>query len=91
MYSNLSIHCIAGFSNKREDIAAYVAKTLDDPRTVNKRLIVAPPKNRTTQLDLIRTWERVSGQSVKRTYMSAEEIETGIQGVIATPLLSLCE
>lgn len=65
----------------REDIAAYTAKAVADPRTLNKRLIIQPAKNVLTQTELVNLWESISGQQVSRQYMSAEDLQGAIKGM----------
>ena len=74
------LHAVAGVANTRADIAAYTAKTLNDPRTLDKRLVIAPPCNFATQPDLLRIWEGISGQKINTERISAEELEDQIQG-----------
>lgn len=73
-------HAVAGVANTRADIAAYTAKALDDPRTLDKRFVIAPSCNFATQPDLLRIWEGVSGQKMNTEQISAEELQDQIQG-----------
>ncbi|KAK9841364.1 hypothetical protein WJX74_004558 [Apatococcus lobatus] len=77
LFGDGSIH---GVATTRRDIAIYTAKSLDDPRTLNKRLVIAPSCNFATQTDLVRKWEGVSGQKIQMELMKAEELEAQIQG-----------
>ncbi|KAL3133019.1 hypothetical protein ABBQ38_006928 [Trebouxia sp. C0009 RCD-2024] len=70
---------VKGVSTLTTDIAAYAAKALTDPRTENKRLIVAPPQNVASQNDLIALWEKVSGKQLGRKHLSATELQKQIQ------------
>ena len=87
---------VAGLANAMEDIVAYAAKALVDPRTENKRVVVCPAANKATQNDLIALWERISGKKVSKSYMSAEELDQQIKGglhfillLLLQPLLSI--
>lgn len=71
---------VAGVASTRKDIAAFTAKSLDDPRTLNKRLVIAPPCNFATQPELVKIWEAVSGQKIQQTPISAQELEQQING-----------
>ena len=80
---------MAGLANAMEDIVAYTAKAMIDPRTENKRVIVCPAANKATQNDLIALWERISGMKVNKDYMSAEELDQQIKGEMRSVLLLL--
>lgn len=82
---------LAGVSTLTTDIAAYAAKALTDPRTENKRLIVAPPQNVASQNDLIALWEKVSGKQLGRKHLSATELQKQIQGQpLRSPCMHIC-
>ena len=80
---------LAGVSTLTTDIATYAAKALTDPRTENKRLIIAPSQNVASQNDLIALWEKVSGKQVGRKHQSAEELQKQIQGQAPQVLVML--
>nr|XP_029117351.1 bifunctional pinoresinol-lariciresinol reductase 1-like [Elaeis guineensis] len=56
-----------------EDKAMYAMLAVDDPRTLNKVLFVRPPANILTQMEVVKTWERIIGQELQMTFLSAEE------------------
>ncbi|CAL9240734.1 unnamed protein product [Arabidopsis halleri] len=58
------------FLNKEEDIAAYTMRAIDDPRT----LYIKPPKNIVSQNDIVALWESKIGKTLKRTYVSEEQL-----------------
>jgi hypothetical protein len=60
--------------NYEEDIATYTIKVANDPRTCNRVVIYRPPKNILSQLELISLWEKKTGRSFNRVYISEEEI-----------------
>lgn len=67
--------------NKEEDIAAYMIKGLDDPRTLNKTLYVNPPKNTLSMNELVTLWEKKIGKSLEKTHMAEEQVLKNIQGI----------
>ncbi|XP_062165300.1 isoeugenol synthase 1-like [Alnus glutinosa] len=60
--------------NYEEDIATYTIKVANDPRTCNRVVIYRPPKNILSQLELISLWEKKTGRSFNKVYISEEEI-----------------
>lgn len=60
--------------NYEKDVAGYTVKTATDPRTENGIIIYRLPKNVITQLDLIARWEKKTGPTMEKTYISEEEI-----------------
>ena len=74
----------AGLANAMEDIVTYAAKALIDPRTENKRVIIRTEANMASQHDLIALWERISCKKVTSNYMSAEELDRQIEGMVGT-------
>ena len=60
--------------NNEEDVAAYTVKAATDPRVANRVIIYRPPGNIVSQLDLISSWEKRTGQTLKKTHVPVEEI-----------------
>ncbi|KAJ6366464.1 hypothetical protein OIU77_002950 [Salix suchowensis] len=60
--------------NSEEDVAAYTVKAATDPRVANRVIIYRPPGNIVSQLDLISSWEKKTGQTLKKNYVPEEEI-----------------
>ncbi|GAA0157397.1 oxidoreductase [Lithospermum erythrorhizon] len=79
-------------STMEEDIASYVMKAVDDERTLNKILYLRPPANILSYNDLFDLWDNKSGQTLKRTYISEEQLLQMIQDPQTTSrvLLSVC-
>ncbi|KFK41965.1 hypothetical protein AALP_AA2G195000 [Arabis alpina] len=65
--------------NKEEDVAAYMIKTIDDPRTLNKTLYINPLKNILSMNEIVNLWERKIGKSLEKTYMKEEQVLKNIQ------------
>ncbi|XP_010536350.1 PREDICTED: isoflavone reductase homolog P3-like [Tarenaya hassleriana] len=65
--------------NKEEDIAAYTMKAVDDPRTLNKKLFVNPPKNILSTNEIVALWEKKIGKSLEKTYILEEELLKSIE------------
>ncbi|OMP11995.1 NmrA-like protein [Corchorus olitorius] len=60
--------------NYEEDVAAYTVKAATDPRVANRSIIYRPPANIATQLEVISSWEKKTGQTLKRVHVPEEEI-----------------
>ncbi|XP_068647854.1 bifunctional pinoresinol-lariciresinol reductase 2-like [Aristolochia californica] len=56
-----------------DDIAMYVMKTVDDPRTLNKTVYLRPPANILSQLEVVNIWEKLAGTELQKTFVSDEE------------------
>nr|XP_010910817.1 isoflavone reductase-like protein [Elaeis guineensis] len=63
-----------------QDIATYAIKAAEDPRTLNKILYVRPSANIYSQNELVSLWEKKTKNTLRRTYLSEEEIMKKIQG-----------
>lgn len=66
--------------NKEGDVAAYMIRAVDDPRTLNKTLYISPPKNTLSMNELVALWEKKIGKSLEKTYLSEEQVLKTIQG-----------
>ncbi|XP_077248733.1 isoeugenol synthase 1-like isoform X2 [Tasmannia lanceolata] len=60
--------------NFEEDVAAFTIKAATDPRVCNRVIDYRPPGNIISQLELIASWEKKSGRTLKKTHLSEEEI-----------------
>ncbi|CAK7344745.1 unnamed protein product, partial [Dovyalis caffra] len=60
--------------NYEEDIAMYTITVAEDPETCNRVVIYRPQKNIITQLELISLWEKKTGKTFNRIYVTGEEI-----------------
>ncbi|KAK9142257.1 hypothetical protein Syun_011657 [Stephania yunnanensis] len=65
--------------NKEEDIAAYLIKAVDDPRTLNKTLYVKPPNNVYSINELVSLWEKKIGKTLERVYLTEEQVLKNIE------------
>lgn len=63
-----------------DDIATYTIKTLDDPRTLNKTLYLRPPDNILSQRQLVEMWEKLSGNKLERSSISADDFLGPMKG-----------
>ncbi|KAK9129836.1 hypothetical protein Sjap_010323 [Stephania japonica] len=59
--------------NKEEDIATYLIKAVDDPRTLNKTFYVKPPNNMYSINDLVLLWEKKIRKTLERVYLTEEQ------------------
>lgn len=62
-----------------DDIAKYTAKTLDDPRTVNKTVYIRPQDNVLTQNELVKIWEKLTGNDLEKTNIAAKDFLANIE------------
>eukprot|EP00253_Pinus_taeda_P036466 PITA_36466 len=62
-----------------DDVGTYTLKTIDDPRTLNKTVYIRPPQNILSQKELVEKWEQISGNTLKKTYVSAEDFLAGME------------
>lgn len=60
--------------NYEEDVATYTIMAANDSRVENRVVIYRPPGNIVSQLDLISSWEKKTGKSLKRLHIPEEEI-----------------
>ena len=63
-----------------EDIATYTIKSINDPRTLNKILYMRPPSNIYSHNELVSLWEKKSGKTLERVYLTEEEVVKKIKG-----------
>lgn len=63
-----------------DDIAKYTAKTLDDPRTMNKTVYIRPTDNILTQMELVQMWEKLTGKELEKTNVSADDFLADLEG-----------
>lgn len=52
----------------------YTVRAATDPRVENRVIIYRPEGNIITQLDLIASWEKKTGRTLKRSHVPEEEI-----------------
>ncbi|XP_022841534.1 isoeugenol synthase 1-like [Olea europaea var. sylvestris] len=60
--------------NHEEDVAAYTVKAATDPRVANRVIICRPSKNIFSQLDLVSSWEKKTGRTMKRIHVPEEDL-----------------
>ncbi|KAK4804925.1 hypothetical protein SAY86_004742 [Trapa natans] len=65
--------------NKEEDIATYTIRAVDDPRTLNKTVVLRPPQNIYSFNELVTLWEKKIGKSLHKIYVPEEKILKDIQ------------
>ncbi|KAH7668757.1 NAD-dependent epimerase/dehydratase domain-containing protein [Dioscorea alata] len=70
---------LAVIINSEKDIAIYAIRAVDDPRTLNKVLYVRPASNHCTLNEIVSFWEKKTGKSLDRIYVSEEEVLKKIQ------------
>lgn len=75
--------------NYEKDVAEYTVKVATDPRAENGLVIYRLPKNVISQLELISRWEKKTGRTMERNYISEEEIIKLSQCMILRRTLSL--
>ncbi|KAJ8772508.1 hypothetical protein K2173_027685 [Erythroxylum novogranatense] len=65
--------------NNEEDIATYTIKAVDDPRTLNKILLIRPAKNIYSYNELVALWEKKIGKTLDKTYLLEDQLLKMIQ------------
>lgn len=65
--------------NYEEDIGTFTIKAVDDPRTLNKVLYLRPAANIYSHNELVSLWEKKTGKTFERVYISEEDILKQIQ------------
>lgn len=60
--------------NCEEDVAAYTIRAASDRRAANRIVICRPQGNIVSQLDLISSWEKKTGRTLKRIHVPEQEI-----------------
>jgi uncharacterized protein YbjT (DUF2867 family) len=68
-----------------EDAARYTVSVLFDERTRNKHVAIIPSGNIMTQLELIETWERKTGRSLRRVPVSSTALDARIERLARDP------
>ncbi|KAG2176782.1 hypothetical protein INT44_007446 [Umbelopsis vinacea] len=74
-------------TNAVKDIARYVVRTIDDPNTINKRVMI--DGHSTTQNQLFDLWEEVSGTKLQRKQVDLDELQEMIKKVDGYPKFAL--
>ncbi|KAG9456480.1 hypothetical protein H6P81_000988 [Aristolochia fimbriata] len=57
-----------------EDVATYVMRTVDDPRTLNKTVYIRPPANILSQMEVVNIWEKLTGKELRKTFLTGEQL-----------------
>ncbi|KAK9939652.1 hypothetical protein M0R45_016342 [Rubus argutus] len=60
--------------NYEEDVAVYTIRAATDPRAASRIVICRPQGNIVSQLDLISSWEKKTGRTLKRIHVPEHEI-----------------
>nr|ABA96984.2 Isoflavone reductase, putative, expressed [Oryza sativa Japonica Group] len=64
---------VKAFFVDEDDVGTYTIKSIDDPRTLNKTIYIRPQDNCLTHNELIAMWEKLSGKSLTKFHIPAEE------------------
>lgn len=65
---------------KEEDAAIYTIKAVDDPRTLDKILYMAPPANVLSFNEVIALWEKKIGKKLEKIYIPEDRLLKTIKG-----------
>ncbi|CAK9233052.1 unnamed protein product [Sphagnum jensenii] len=60
--------------NSEEDIGTFTIKAVDDPRTLNKQLMIRPELNIKSMNEVVQLWENKIGHSLDKTYVPESEV-----------------
>nr|Q9LD00.1 RecName: Full=Bifunctional pinoresinol-lariciresinol reductase 3; Short=PLR-TP3; AltName: Full=(-)-lariciresinol reductase; AltName: Full=(-)-pinoresinol reductase [Thuja plicata]AAF63509.1 pinoresinol-lariciresinol reductase [Thuja plicata]AAF64183.1 phenylcoumaran benzylic ether reductase homolog Tp1 [Thuja plicata] len=65
---------VKGVYVDEDDAGIYIVKSIDDPRTLNKTVYIRPPMNILSQKEVVEIWERLSGLSLEKIYVSEDQL-----------------
>jgi uncharacterized protein YbjT (DUF2867 family) len=65
----------------QEDIGKVALKAVDDPRTLNKQLVIRFPNNVLSFNSLVALWEKKLGHSLNKTFVSEADVVKQIEGL----------
>lgn len=68
-------------SNAEVDIATLTVKAADDPRTLNKQLVIRHKPNLLTFNSIVELWEKKIGHKLQKTFVPAAEVQKQIDGL----------
>jgi uncharacterized protein YbjT (DUF2867 family) len=57
------------------NVAAYIARALDDARTENAHMTIQIPDNRVTQADMVTLWREKSGRNVETQQLTTDALD----------------
>jgi uncharacterized protein YbjT (DUF2867 family) len=66
--------------NSEEDIGTFTIKAVDDPRTLNKQLLIRPEPNIKSLNEVVLLWENKIGHNLEKTYVPESEVLKQIEG-----------
>ncbi|KAH9533496.1 hypothetical protein CY35_18G055900 [Sphagnum magellanicum] len=58
-----------------DDIATITIKSVDDPRTLNKQLVIRPPTNVLSFNEVIEIWEKKIGHKLEKSYVPESTLQ----------------
>ncbi len=63
-----------------DDIATITIKSVDDPRTLNKQLVIRPPTNVLSFNELVEIWEKKIGHKLEKSYIPESTLRKQLDG-----------
>jgi hypothetical protein len=63
-----------------DDIGTITIKSVDDPRTLNKQLVIRPPTNVLSFNELIEIWEKKIGHTLEKSYIPESTLRKQLDG-----------
>jgi hypothetical protein len=66
--------------NSEEDIGKFMIKAVNDPRTLNKQLMIQPEPNIKSMNEVVQLWENKISHSLDKTYVLESEVLKQIEG-----------
>ncbi len=63
-----------------DDIGTITIKSVDDPRTLNKQLVIRPPTNILSFNELIEIWEKKIGHTLQKSYIPESTLRKQLDG-----------
>uniref|UniRef100_A0A0D9Y5U0 NmrA-like domain-containing protein n=1 Tax=Oryza glumipatula TaxID=40148 RepID=A0A0D9Y5U0_9ORYZ len=74
-----------------KDMSAVAIKAVEDERAANKILYVRPPANKLSLGQLVRLWEKKSGNTLQKRYVSDLQLANQLAMVHSTLVAGVCE
>ena len=75
-----NIHACAVVTTAEDDIGVLAVKAADDPRALNKKLVIRPKPNTVPFNNVVALWEKKIGHSLHKTYLSKAELYKQVDG-----------
>ncbi|KAI5066989.1 hypothetical protein GOP47_0017517 [Adiantum capillus-veneris] len=69
---------------KEDDVAAYIIRSIEDPRAIDSTIYIRPPPNILSQNEVVSIWESLSGITLDKAYIEESKWLEDTNGVLDT-------